>query len=205
MPVILKVLNLLIKNDVITTDIFLCTVFAGLLIGSSIAICMRAGASTGGVDIICLALKKYFRVPVSISLYIFDFFILLAQALFQGVEKVLYGLVLLLIYTVVVDKLLVMGTNRMELKIISEKSDEIREAILKELDRGITVLHGEGGYTKEEKQILLSIVSNRELAHFERFIHKIDPEAFIIISKVNEVSGKGFTLPKRYIDRNEDK
>lgn len=200
MPIILKTLDFLIKDDVLTQDLFLCTVFAGILIGASITICLKAGASSGGVDILCLLLKKYFRIPVSISLWVFDFLILLSQALFQGVEKVLYGLVLVLIYTIVMDRLLVIGTSKMELKIISDKTQEIREQILIQLNRGMTILSGEGGYTLEKKQIILSVVNNKELVQIEKFIHQIDPAAFIIISKVNEVSGKGFTMPKLQLD-----
>ena len=80
----------------------------------------------------------------------------------------------------------------------SKQVEEIRQAILAQVDRGVTMLYGEGGYKQEQKQIVLSIVSNRELPQVEKLIRQIDPEAFMIISRVTEVRGRGFSLSKHY-------
>ena len=101
-------------------------------------------------------------------------------------------------YTVVLDKVLLFGTTRTEVKIISQHADDIREAIFTQLDRGVTVLHGEGGYSHEPEQVLLSIVSNRQLPKLEKLAHAIDPTCFMIVSHVTEVSGRGFSLDKNY-------
>ena len=76
--------------------------------------------------------------------------------------------------------------------------DEIRTAILAEIDRGVTVLHGEGGYTGEPSEVLLSVISNRELPRLEKLVHSIDPACFLIVSRVTEVSGRGFSMEKEY-------
>ena len=76
--------------------------------------------------------------------------------------------------------------------------DEIREAIFSQLDRGVTILHGEGGYTGEPSEVLLSVISNRELPRLEKLVHSIDPACFLIVSRVTEVSGRGFSMEKEY-------
>lgn len=197
-PFLLEILNRLLGDFILTQDLLLNTLFCGFGIGISLGIVIRAGASTGGMDIPPLVLQKLFHIPVSISLYAFDFCILLFQLLFRPIENVLYGIILLLIYTMVLDKVLVAGATRIEMKIISEKSDEIRNAILKDIDRGVTMLDGEGGYLKKRTQVILSIVSKHEFPKVQKIAHAIDPESFIVVSQVNEVSGRGFSLKKRY-------
>lgn len=197
-PLALEIFDSLLGDFVITNDILLCTLFTGLGIGISLGIVIRSGASTGGMDIPPLILKKTLRIPVSASMYAFDVCILLSQALFRPAENILYGIVLVLIYTLVLDKMLLMGATRTEVKIVSRNSDEIRNAILKQIDRGVTLLDGEGGYLHNKTQIVLSVISNRELPKVEKLIHAIDPESFMIVSRVSEVSGRGFSMKKRY-------
>lgn len=197
-PIALELCNQLLGDFTMTDDLLLNTLFSGLGIGLSLGIVIRSGASTGGMDIPPLILKKTLRIPVSVSMYAFDFFILLLQAFFRPSENILYGIVLILVYTFVLDKMLLMGTTRTEIKIVSSKSEEIRDAILKQVDRGVTMINGEGGYLHHKTQVILSVVSNRELPKVERIIHSIDPESFMIINRVNEVSGRGFSMKKRY-------
>lgn len=197
-PIALNVLDMILGDVVLTTDIFLCTVFSGLGIGLALGIVIRAGASTGGMDIPPLVLNHYFKIPVSAGLYFFDFIILIVQAFFQPPTKVFYGIVLEIIYTVTLDKLLLMGTTRTEIRVVSKYAREICDAILARMDRGVTLLSAKGGYLKEDTSVVLSVVSNRELPKVERLIHEIDPESFIVVNRVSEVSGKGFTMKKEY-------
>ena len=184
-PIALEAANHIFGDLVITDNPMLNTIFAGLGIGIGLGIVIRTGASTGGMDIPPLILNKYFRIPVSVSLNVFDILILLPQILYNPPERVLYGI-------------LVMGNTKTEVKIISKQVEEVRQAILAQVDRGVTMLYGEGGYKQEQKQIVLSIVSNRELPQVEKLIRQIDPEAFMIISRVTEVRGRGFSLSKHY-------
>lgn len=195
-PAALEMFNRLLGDVVLTTDPLLCTVYFGVGIGLSLGMVIRAGASTGGMDIPPLVLHRLLKIPVSVSLYVFDSLILLLQATINPPEKTLYGILLTLIITVVLDKVLLMGTSRTEIKIVSDKSEEIRRAILGPLDRGVTLLTAEGGYSGESKQLLLSVVSNRELPRLERIIHEIDPFSFMVVSRVSEVKGRGFNLPR---------
>lgn len=198
-PLELKFTEYLASQMPMTDDIFLCTFFGGALIGISLGIVIKSGASTGGMDIPPLVLNKFFGTSISGVMWVFDVIILLIQALFATREKVLYGIILVVLYTVVLDKTLILGQSKTQIKVISKKSDEIRQAILSDIDRGVTILHAQTGYLQEETQIVLSIISKRELIKTERFIHEIDPDAFIIIARVTEVKGRGFTQSKKYL------
>ena len=183
-PAALKLLDGLFCDRVLTEDLWLCTVFSGLGIGLSLGMVIRAGASTGGMDIPPLVLNRFFHIPVSAGLYAFDILILMLQAVYSPVERLLYGLVLVFLYTVTLDKVLLMGKTRTEVKVISRCYPQIREAILTRLDRGVT-----------------SIISNRELPRLEQIIREIDPQSLIIVSRVSEVNGRGFTEKKEYLRR----
>ena len=198
-PALLGRFEGLLAGRVLTEDIFLCTVFSGLGIGVALGLVIRSGASTGGLDIPPLVLNKWFKLPVSATMLTFDIAVLLMQAVFSPVQQVLYGVVMVLIHTIVMDKMLMLGASRTEVKIVSSQSDAICAAILAQLDRGVTILHGEGGYTREPSAVLLSIVSNRELPRLEKLAHSIDPTCFLIVSHVTEVSGRGFSLDKDYL------
>ena len=197
-PFFLEICNRIFGDLVLTQDTVLCTVFFGIGIGVALGMVIRSGASTGGMDIPSLILNKYFKIPVSVSMYVFDFTILLAQMFFRPTEKVLYGIVMTLIYTVVIDKMLLLGQTRTELKIISSKSRQISDAIMQQVDRGVTLLNGEGGYLGNETKLVLTVISNRELIKVEKLIHQIDPECFMVVSRVSEVRGRGFSINKHY-------
>ncbi len=197
-PVFLALWEHVVGDFVLTDDLVLNTIFAGLGVGISLGITIRTGASTGGMDIPPLVLNKFFHLPVSATMMVFDMLILCLQAAFSPLQQCLYGIVLVIVYTIVLDKVLIFGTTRTEVKIISEYADEIRQTIFSELDRGVTILHGEGGYSRDSEQVLLSVISNRQLPKLEKLAHAIDPACFMIVSHVTEVSGRGFSLEKDY-------
>ena len=195
-PVFLEILNRVLGDISITDSILLNVLFAGMGLGISLGIVIRAGASTGGMDIPPLILKKFFHIPVSTSLWVFDFCIMLSQASFHPLEDLLYGVLLLIIISVALNKTMLLGTSRTEIKIVSAHSDEIRQAILSRVDRGVTVLHGHGGFSCQNTEVILSVVSNYELPRVQQLARSIDPNCFMIISQVTEVWGRGFTLDK---------
>ena len=184
--------------DGFTRDPMLGTIFAGVLIGVAIGLVIGAGASSGGMDIPPIVLNKYFGLPVGAVMYLLDFLILIGQMVFADKEQILYGILLVLLYTVILEKVAVLGHSKIQVKILSEKNDEIRRIILRVLDRGCTVLHAQTGYTGTERDMLLTVVTNRELAKLNHLVLETDPQAFIVISSVNEVHGRGFTLQKIY-------
>lgn len=197
-PLFLKLWDALIGSPLLTQNMLLNVIFAGTLLAVSLGTVMRCGASTGGMDIPPLILNRYFRIPVSVSLYVFDFIIILSQAFYHTPEDVLYGVLLLIITSLVLDKMMLVGTTKTEVKIVSEKSAEIAREILHSVDRGVTLLDGEGGYAHGRTQVILSIVSNRELPQVLAAARRIDPESFVIVSRVSEVWGRGFSLSKAH-------
>ena len=197
-PICLELFGQIFANVHFTDDIWLNTIFSGLGIGVGLGSVIRMGASTGGMDIPPLILNKYFKIPVSVSLNAFDICILLGQAILIPPEMLLYGVILVMTYTTVLNKVLLLGGSKMEVKIISRNPEQIRQAIIGHLDRGLTILRAEGGYSQEDHQVLLVVVSNRELPQLERIVKNIDPESFVIVSEVREVSGRGFSLTKEH-------
>ena len=200
-PFILGILENIFKNEIMSNDTLLCVIFAGFMIGVAIGLVIRCGASTGGMDIPPLILNKKLGIPISISMYSFDFFILLGQMLIRKREMVFYGILLVLIYTIVLDKVLVIGKSQIQVKIISSKFEQINNMIINKLDRGSTLIHGETGFMHNKYPIVLTVVNNRELTLLNNYVYQIDSDAFMIINKVNEVRGKGFSSEKKYVQK----
>lgn len=197
-PFSLAVCEQVFAGVVLTNDMMLSAVFAGLGIGLALGIVIRQGASTGGMDIPPLVLKKLVNIPVSFSMMVADVLILVLQTGVSGWEILLYGIVNVLIYTITMDKVLTIGTSRIEVKVVSLKSEEICQAILREVDRGVTVFNAKGGYSGKQQDVLLTVISSRELPRIEKIVHTIDEDAFLIVGSASEVRGRGFTLQKRY-------
>lgn len=195
-PAALEILNRLLGDVMITQQLWLNVLFAGLGLGVGLGLVIRGGASTGGMDIPPLILQKHFRIPVSLSLSAFDLCIVLAQGFYHELEDLLLGVVLILVISVALNKTTVMGTTRTEVKIVSARADEIRAAILTDVDRGVTLLHGQGGYSGIQTDVILSIISDYELPKIEKLARAIDPACFMIVTQVKEVWGRGFSYSK---------
>lgn len=197
-PLALGVFENVFADLRVSNDIMLNTVYTGIGIGMSLGIVIRVGASTGGMDIPPLVLHKYFKIPVSVSMNVFDVCILAFQAIIHPTSIVLYSILNVFIYTMVLEKILMIGQSKIEVKVISEKIEFIRKEILEEMDRGLTLLKAKGGFLLDEKEIIFTIIDQRQLSQLEKKIHAIDPQAFLIVGKVSEVKGRGFTIQKQY-------
>lgn len=198
-PFILSVFESSIGYTQMTSDSLLAALLGGVMIGTAIGLVIKCNASTGGMDIPPLVLNKKMGFPVSVSMYAFDFMILLSQVFFTDKEMVLYGIVLVFTYTIVLDKVLVFGKAQTEVMIVSKEYEKINEAIIHELDRGTTMLKSITGYMKNEYPVVMTVISNRELPRLNELVLSIDNHAFMVVSKVNEVRGRGFTFKKEYI------
>ena len=197
-PIALEILDYVLGDVHVTEDILLNTLFSGLGLGGTLGIVIRGGASTGGMDIPPLVLKKLLHIPVSVSLWAFDFCIMLSQMMFHKGEDLLYGILLLMVISFALNKILLLGTSRTEVKIVSSQALQIRDAILSRIDRGVNMLHAEGGYLHTPTEVILSVVSNNEMPKIEQLARSIDPECFMIVTRVTEVWGRGFTYSKHY-------
>lgn len=203
-PLVLEALNRMLGDVTVTENLLLNVLFAGMGMALGLGVVIRGGASTGGMDIPPLVLHKLFRIPVSASLWVFDFLILTSQLMYHTLEDMLYGILLLMSISVTLNKVLLMGTSKTEVKIISPKADKIRDAILSKVDRGVTMLHGEGGYLHIDTEVILSVVSNHEMVKIEHLARSIDPDCFMIVNRVVEVWGRGFSRSKQYEEKRED-
>lgn len=181
----------------LTSDPMLAVILGGLISGTGIGLVLRAGSSTGGNDIPVLLLNKNLGVPLSVSMYGLDGAILLFQLPYSNLETALYSIILILIYSSMAEKASAIGMSRMQVRIISKHYREISRAIQGQIDRGVTLYHIEGGYSGEESREVMTVLSARELNNLNRLIMEIDPKAFIMLARINEVRGRGFSIEKR--------
>ena len=175
-------------------DPLLATVFGGVLVGISFGIIFQQGATTGGTDLIARLLKLPFPwLPVSKLLLIVDLAVILAAALvFRSLNSALYGVIALYICSLAMDAVLY-GTDRAKVAyIISDRPEEITSAILHDIDRGVTILHGQGAWSGEEKQVLMVAFKQRQIVSLKQVVRERDPAAFLIVCQAHEVLGVGF-------------
>lgn len=197
-PLMLGILEGLGVTGFVMEERIVAVLYAGLLIGAGIGIVMRAGASTGGMDIPALILKKKKNFNVSMTIYLCDCVILALQMAAADTFAVLYGILLIFTYTLVLDKVLMLGGARIQVKAVSARFEDINRVLGERVDCGTTLIHMETGFLHQEWKMVMAIISNRDLPKVNQLILDMDPEAFIVVSQINEVRGRGFTLNKVY-------
>ena len=175
-------------------DPLLACIFGGLLMGGSLGIVFLQGATTGGTDLAARLLKLKFKwLPMGKLLMGVDLAVIILVALFfQNLNTALYGLVALYISTLAMDGILYGLDNAKVAYIISDHNKEIADAIVHDLDRGVTILQGQGAYTGADKQVLMCAFKQREIASIKAAVKGIDPDAFLIVCNAHEVLGEGF-------------
>ncbi len=179
----------------ITNDLLLSAIYSGLLIGLGVGIVLRIGYSTGGMDIPPIIINKKTGISIAVAMNVLDTIILIGQFPFTNMEGILYGILTVLISTIVLDKIIVLGESNLELFIISSKHEEIAEVIFNEIGRGCTYINVTTGYFHNDQKAVMSVISKRQYAKMNEVILDIDPTAFIISSEIHSVKGRGFTLP----------
>lgn len=195
-PVLLNFFKRIQILQHMTDDTLLAAIFAGLLMGIGVGLVLRVGASTGGMDIPAIILNKKKGLPLALVMYVCDTVILLAQATFSNPEQILYGILVVILTSLVINKVVLYGSNEYQVFIISQEYEKISQCIQTEIDRGTTFVEIQTGYKKAGQKAVLSVVSNRELGELNRRVLELDPKAFMIINNVNQVKGRGFTLDK---------
>lgn len=199
-PLLLGMLQGMGVGGFVMEEKLVAVIYAGLLIGGGIGIVIRAGASTGGMDIPSLIMKKKLDVNVSFSLYVMDSVILGLQLITTDLYAILYGILLIMVYTAILNKVLVSGNVRMQVKIVTKKYNTVNRLITEGLDCGTSLLHMETGYLHREQDMILAVISRRDLPKLNQLVMNEDPEAFMVIHQINEVKGRGFTLKRVYRD-----
>lgn len=173
-------------------DPLLAAICAGILDGVGIGIILRIGGSTGGIDVPPIILNKKFGFKIAPLMYGMELAIFLLQLPVSTTNGVILGILYALIYVIIMNKIIVMDQGGLQLMIFSEHSDLINEKLL-ELGYGTSIIKGAGGYLREKRDIIYSIIGNRNLNRVKRAVLEIDKKAFITIANVSEVNGNGFT------------
>lgn len=195
-PVCLSVMRAIPGITELTDNIMLAAVYGGAVLGIGIGFVIRVGASTGGTDILALVFNKWFHIPVAVLVYTADFIILGNQALFSDTEQIMYGLLALVLETMLLNKVMLLGQSQIQLFIISDKYEDIRGKMLESLDVGVTMLYMETGFGKESQKGVLCVVPKRKLYAAKELVQTVDEKAFITITQINEVRGRGFSISR---------
>ena len=172
----------------------LACIFGGVLMGVSLGVVFLQGATTGGTDLIARLLKlRLAWLPMGKLLMFIDLVVILAVALvFRSLHSCLYGLVALFLSAKVMDGVLYGLDNARVAYIISDEPEKITHAIVHDIDRGVTILKGRGGWSGAEKQVLLVAFKQRQIVSIKRTVKELDPAAFLIVCEAHEVLGDGF-------------
>lgn len=196
-PSVMYIFETFIDLGKVTEDPMLSCVFGGVLMGIGIGLILKTGSSTGGTDVIAVAINKYTHMNLSVLLYMVDGVIMACQLMFSNREQVLLGIFLMALLTLTMNKIMIMGKSQIQLMIFSEKTEEIRQMILGQEDAGATLFHIEKGYTREESKAIMCIIPRRKFYDMCEMIQKEDSTAFWTISEVNEIHGRGFSFERR--------
>lgn len=175
-----------------TTNPLLGSIFGGMMVGLGLGIAFRGGGSTGGTDLAAQIITKYTGLSLGKSVLLLDGLIVISAAVVFDIEKALYALIGLFVTTKTIDIVQLGFSQSKMIYIITNKQDEIRDAIYKEIDRGVTKLPAFGGYTNKERPILMVVAYQTEFTKLKHIIKMIDPAAFVIVSDAYEVLGEGF-------------
>lgn len=187
-------LNIFQHIDSVTDDRVLACLYGSVIVGIGTAIVLKANGSTGGTELLANVIKKYKpQMKTGTLMIIFDTLIVIANTIFfREIEVALYSALAIYIMGKILDIFFEGIDFAKMLLIISPKWEQISDAINKELRRGSTALYGKGMYKKQEKNILLCVMSRAEIREARRIIEKIDSSAFIVITNAREVYGEGF-------------
>lgn len=179
-----------------TNDPLIACIFAGLLMGAGTGIVLRYDGSSGGSDVVPLILNKKLGLPIAPSMYCMDVLVLLFQGVNADKNEILLGILLTLLISIVLNKVLLMGQGEVQLLIFSEKNPEICDALINRADVGATRLHSTTGYLGEEREVVLCITSLQSMNRIKNMALEIDPTAFVVISNIREVRGRGFSMSR---------
>lgn len=173
----------------------LVALFAGVFVGVGLGIIFRYGGTTGGVDIIARFAHRYLGMGMGRTMFIFDAVVIgLSILTYLDYREAMYTLVAVFIGARVIDFMQEGAYAARGAMIISEKNEEIADKIMKDMERGVTVLRGYGSYTRTDREVLYCVVGKNELVRLKNAITSVDPHAFVSVSEVHDVLGEGFTL-----------
>ncbi len=176
----------------LTDDIVLNSLYGAVVTGIGYGLIYRARATSGGSDILARILQHRFSIPMTQSYLMVDSAVILGAGLVFGWKEALYALIALYVSGLVVDTILEGATTARMAFIITTRAQEISHRILREMERGVTVLSGMGAYTGERRDVLYCVISRSEVATLKAIVRETDSRAFLVIGQAHEVLGEGF-------------
>ena len=189
----------IIPKELIQMDTLTSIICTGILVGFGIGIVYRRNASTGGIDIIPLIINKYTKIPLHLLLMAVDSVAVLLGVIAYGLQASIYGVISVVLCSFVIDKTILLGAKKVkQVQIISQESEVILQKILADMDRGCTIMESRGGYTQEHRDMLMVVVPINQYQMLIDLVHDIDESAFVIVSDINEIRGRGFTLQRDF-------
>ena len=188
------------SEPLVKGDALLSSIFGGVLLGVGIGLIFKAKATSGGSDIVAMMINKYTKIPLGLlMIYVDSCIVLIGLIVFRDWKIPLYSWIVIFITGKVIDIVLEGISYEKSLFIISEKHEEIRDKIINNLNRGGTYINGKGMFNMADRKIIFTVVSRRELALLEEYIHNIDPNAFLTVLDAREILGEGFASLKEKI------
>ncbi|MPQ43143.1 YitT family protein [Clostridium tarantellae] len=188
----LTILETIFPKGAVTDDMLLATIFGSVVSAMGIALVFSQNASTGGTAIIAKLFNKFFHIEIGKSLLMADCVVIVLALFTFGIDKGLFGLMGVVIMGTLIDYIIDGFNSCKQVMIISNKSDEIADVIMNEIDRGCTKLNGVGAYSKKPITVLYVVVNRRQFITLKNKIRKIDSKAFITVNEVKSVFGEGF-------------
>lgn len=177
-----------------TEDPLLATLFGGILLGVGLGMIMRGGATTGGTDMMARLLHKHISfLSVGVLLFAMDFIVIVAAAVFIGANEALYAIIDIYASSKMIDAVLIGLTADKACFIISDAWEKVSERILTEMNRGATQLKARGAWSKEERPVVMSVVSRNELSTIKKIVQEEDESAFMFVTEAYEALGEGFS------------
>lgn len=190
----LMFLEFVFPNVSLSKDMMLNTILGSIIVSISLALVFFNDGSTGGSDILVAILNKYTGISLSLSLFIIDFTIVLLVAGIFGIQKGLYSFLVVIAQSIIFDYAIQGLGRKIAIYIISDHNEEINKMILSKFRRGVTVLKAEGGYSRSDKKVILTVVPFRKYLSIKSEILMVDHKAFMFTHSISEVTGEGYTF-----------
>ncbi len=197
-PIFLDIFQRIDALSNLTDNEVIAAVCGGIMMGMGVGLIIKAGASSGGSDVIPVILNRKFNLPVAPMVYLSDFIILMLQLPFASTDNILLGIMLLLICTMTLNKVILTGSSDVQFTIISSRYEEINRRLQDEADVGSTLFHSKTGHLGKEIDVIMCIAAHKDIHAVKNIISEVDSEAFVTMINVNDVRGRGFTLVRKY-------
>jgi uncharacterized membrane-anchored protein YitT (DUF2179 family) len=178
-----------VKVPVPVHDPLLAALLAGILIGAGAGLALRSQGSPGGVGILSIVIFKRFGIPLGTTFLFWDALVLSGAVLIFSLEAALYAAVTIFVASRMIDMVVTGISRRKTVTIVSAQAREVARAVIEEIDRGATILKGEGAFSGRPVEVVYTVVLFRELVRLKRLVRAIDPEAFLVVGDTREVIG----------------